>query len=53
MWLLSGSDGKIHAYKSEQQIVEKKIEDYFIEFVDTKDSIVLCFGTKSFSGYKK
>jgi len=54
MWLLSGSDGKIHAYKSEQQeIVEKKIEDYFIEFEDTKDSIVLCFGTKSFSDYKK
>ncbi|XP_025193865.1 KICSTOR complex protein kaptin-like [Melanaphis sacchari] len=54
MWLLSGSDGKIHAYKNEQQqIVEKKIEDYFIEFEDTKNSIVLCFGTKSLSDYKK
>lgn len=54
MWLLSGSDGKIHAYENEQQeIVEKKIVDYFIEFEDTKDSIVLCFGTKSFSDYKK
>ncbi|XP_060877730.1 KICSTOR complex protein kaptin-like isoform X3 [Metopolophium dirhodum] len=54
MWLLSGSDKKIHAYKiEEQEILEQKVEEYFIEFEDTKDSIVLCFGTKSFSNYKK
>ncbi|XP_015364047.1 PREDICTED: kaptin-like isoform X2 [Diuraphis noxia] len=54
MWLLSGSDRKIHAYKiEEQEILGQNIEEYFIEFEDTKDSIVLCFGTKSFSNYKK
>lgn len=54
MWLLSGSDKKIHAYKiEEQEILEQKVEEYFIEFEDTKDSIVLCFGSKSYSNYKK
>ncbi|XP_025422864.1 KICSTOR complex protein kaptin-like isoform X2 [Sipha flava] len=54
MWLLSGSDKKIHAYKSdEQKITEQEIEKHFIEYEDTKDSIVLCFDTKSFSNYKK
>ncbi|KAL5240192.1 hypothetical protein ACI65C_007603 [Semiaphis heraclei] len=53
-WLLSGSDKKIHAYKiEEQEILEQNIEEYFIEFEDTNDSIVLCFGTKLFSNYKK
>lgn len=54
MWLLSGSDKKIHAYKSdEQKIREQKVEEYFIEYQDTKDSVILSFGTKSFSDYKK
>lgn len=54
MWLLSGSDKKIHAYGSdEQKMYEEKIENYFIEYEDTKDSIVLRFGTKSFRNYKK
>jgi len=54
MWLLSGSDEKIHAYKSDkQQICEQKIEDYFTEFKDTNIGISINFGTKSFSDYKK
>lgn len=54
MWLLSGSDKKIHAYKyDEEEICEQNIEEYFVEFTDTKDTIVLCFGTKSFSNSKK
>jgi len=54
MWLISGSDRKIHAYKSDEQVIcEEKIEEYFIEYKDEKDSIVLCFSTKSFNDYKK
>lgn len=54
MWLLSGGDKKIHAYKSDkQQICEENIEEYFIEFKDTDNSIALCFDTKSFNNYKK
>lgn len=54
MWLLSGCDKRIHAYNTdERQIIEEVIEDFFIEFEDTKDSVVLCFDTKSFSHYKK
>lgn len=53
MWLLSGSDKKIHAYKNnEQQICEQNIKECFIEFEDTKNSVILSFGTKSFSDYK-
>lgn len=54
MWLLSGNDRKIHAYKSdEQQICEQKVKEYFIEYEDTNDSVILSFGTKSFSDYTK
>lgn len=54
MWLLSGGDKKIHAYKSDnQQICEENIEEYFVEFKDTDNSVVLCFDTKSFNNYKK
>lgn len=53
MWLLSGCDKKIHCYKSDEPIYEEKIGEYFVEFEDTKDFVVVRFGTKSFSDYKK
>jgi len=54
MWLLSGCDKRIHAYKSdERQICEQKIEEYFTEFKGTSDEVSIVFGTKSFSDYKK
>jgi len=54
MWLLSGNDQKIHAYKSdEQQICEQKIEEYFTEFQDINKCAPMRFGTKLFSDYKK
>lgn len=54
MWLLSGNDKKIHAYKSDKlQICEKNIKEYFVEFEDTNDSVILSFGTKLFSDYTK
>lgn len=54
MWLLSGYDNRIHAYKSdERQICEEKIEEYFIEFKGTNDEVSVMFDTKSFSDYKK
>lgn len=54
MWLLSGNDKKMHGYKSnEHQICEVKIQEYFVEYEDTKHFTILSFSTKSFSDYKK
>ncbi|VVC32439.1 Hypothetical protein CINCED_3A013557 [Cinara cedri] len=53
MWLLSGNDRKIHAYKSDkQQICEQKVHEYFVEYQDIKYCII-SFSIKSFSDYKK
>lgn len=54
MWLLSGSDIKIHAYKSDEQLIcEQKIQEYFVEYEGAKESVILSFDIKSYSDYKK
>ncbi|XP_050545360.1 KICSTOR complex protein kaptin-like [Daktulosphaira vitifoliae] len=53
MWLLSGSDGRIHAYNVNEPIQEQNILNYFVEYQELADSTILCFDTKSFNNYKK
>lgn len=53
MWLISGSDKKIHAYKIDKKIYEQNIEEYFVEFEGTKDSIIARFGTKAYSDFTR
>ncbi|XP_050420496.1 KICSTOR complex protein kaptin-like [Adelges cooleyi] len=52
-WLLSGSDGRIHAYKADEPMQEQNIVNYFVEYQEAGDSSILRFDTKSYNNYQK